>query len=241
MLESPDPDLIRNLAQERGIRACFDRTLSPRAVTIIEDQLPTLLRRLAWRDITPNIQGSLGTPNKSSAGTKNGAAEFDQATLAHLYLSAKLCHLLPDVLPIPYRLPFAVLTEIEQQLSPHDRALAQTIINRTLTDLARQQSQISAANHTHNAIINEADIQDDDWPQPPTAYVQYFAPIEQAIANGTALTITYHSPEHDGLTQRTIEPLRLEQSGPRTYLIAHCQLAQAQRTFRLDRIRSLRE
>ena len=233
LLESTDPNLITNLAQQRGIKQCIDRTLSPRAVTVPDDQLPTLLRRLAWRDLTPAIQSTvalsaLAPPNPAAAKS------FDQPTLAHLYLSARLCHVLPDVLPIPYRLPFAVLADLEKQLSRHDRALVQVTLDRCLADLARAQPR-----PTDEDDASSAD--DDDWPIATPAHAQHLARIEHALANSAALALTYYSPQHDGLTQRTIEPLRIEQSGPCTYLIAYCHLAQAQRTFRLDRIRALQE
>ena len=253
LLESEDAALLSELAQQRGIRKCLGRTLSTRAVTVPEDQLPTLMRRLEWRAITPTLDGTLGALGSKQAGA-TAPQNFDPSTLAHLYLSARLCHILPDLLPVSYRLPFAVLADIEQHISPHDRALVQNIIDRCQADLAHHQTHPPDTLDTSDTSDTSSDtrdtspdtqigtsfISDDDWPQSSPNDAQYLALFNEAIENGLTLDLCYYSPDHDGLTQRTIEPLRLEQSGPRTYIIAYCHLAHAQRTFRLDRIRELR-
>jgi predicted DNA-binding transcriptional regulator YafY len=41
------------------------------------------------------------------------------------------------------------------------------------------------------------------------------------------------------VTQRHVDPLRLEWRGDVAYLIAYCHLRQAQRVFRVERIESL--
>ena len=104
LLESEDAALLSELAQQRGIRKCLGRTLSTRAVTVPEDQLPTLLRRLEWRAITPTLDGTLGLPSANNINPPPATLTFDPSTLAHLYLSARLCHILPDLRTYP-RLP----------------------------------------------------------------------------------------------------------------------------------------
>jgi len=51
-----------------------------------------------------------------------------------------------------------------------------------------------------------------------------------------SLTIRYSSSDRPGTSVRRIRPLRLETDGARSYLLAHCELAGAERRFRLDRI-----
>lgn len=56
---------------------------------------------------------------------------------------------------------------------------------------------------------------------------------------GTAeasLTIRYSSADREGTSVRTLRPLRIESDGARSYLLAHCELAEGERRFRLDRI-----
>lgn len=50
------------------------------------------------------------------------------------------------------------------------------------------------------------------------------------------LTIRYSSVDRPGTSVRRIRPLRIETDGSRSYLLADCELAGAQRRFRLDRI-----
>ncbi|ASK64581.1 WYL domain-containing protein [Brachybacterium avium] len=50
------------------------------------------------------------------------------------------------------------------------------------------------------------------------------------------LTIRYSSVDRPGTSVRRIRPLRIETVGARSYLLAHCELAEGERRFRLDRI-----
>ncbi len=50
------------------------------------------------------------------------------------------------------------------------------------------------------------------------------------------LTIRYSSTDRAGTSVRRIRPVRIETDGARSYLLAHCELAEAERRFRLDRI-----
>lgn len=51
-----------------------------------------------------------------------------------------------------------------------------------------------------------------------------------------ALTIRYSSADRAGTSVRRIRPERIESDGARSYLVAHCELADGPRRFRLDRI-----
>ncbi|MDN5685157.1 MAG: WYL domain-containing protein [Brachybacterium sp.] len=60
----------------------------------------------------------------------------------------------------------------------------------------------------------------------------------RADADGDAsrLTIRYSSTDRPGTSVRRIRPLRIDTDGTRSYLLADCELAEAERRFRLDRI-----
>ena len=60
--------------------------------------------------------------------------------------------------------------------------------------------------------------------------------IESAIAKSTPLKIEYVSANKDEKSERNILPLELYVQNRMNYLIAWCDKAQADRTFRLDRI-----
>lgn len=61
--------------------------------------------------------------------------------------------------------------------------------------------------------------------------------VESALAEAQALSITYGDATHDEITQRIIWPERVFTVDDIAYLEAHCELAGAVRTFRLDRVR----
>jgi proteasome accessory factor C len=65
------------------------------------------------------------------------------------------------------------------------------------------------------------------------------AVIQEALAEGQALEMDYYTAGRDELTHRLVEPYRLEQRGDVHYLVGFCHRAQAERVFRVDRIRSI--
>lgn len=64
--------------------------------------------------------------------------------------------------------------------------------------------------------------------------------IEVAIAKGKALEIVYLSGSKDESTERLVLPLELYQQNSYTYLNAWCQTSEGERTFRLDRLISIK-
>ncbi|HUK76354.1 MAG TPA: WYL domain-containing protein [Thermoleophilia bacterium] len=62
--------------------------------------------------------------------------------------------------------------------------------------------------------------------------------LQQAVAAGKTVTFTYYSISRDQELPRTVDPYGLLLVGDEWYLIAHCHLRQAIRTFRLSRLRS---
>lgn len=60
--------------------------------------------------------------------------------------------------------------------------------------------------------------------------------VEQALASGRALDLTYWSAGRDETTRRVVDPVRVLLVDGRSYLEAWCRRAEAMRLFRLDRI-----
>lgn len=60
--------------------------------------------------------------------------------------------------------------------------------------------------------------------------------LEQALASGGALAISYGSATSDAVTERVVQPMRLVSIDGRSSLVAYCTLAEGVRTFRVDRI-----
>jgi hypothetical protein len=229
LIETHDTKTLKQLTSSRGIRPCLGRKLGPRHAIVHEDQLDTLQRRLTWRGLKPQrayVHAQTNSPTRQKAH-----ATFDQPTLAHLYLSAQLCHHLPDLVPLPYRTPQATLDEVAQQLSQHDLDLVQQWVSQHVEMLHRER-RIKQSQPAVNAVW-------DDEPESNEVLPHALKQLQQATQTGRALQITYHSPNYDGTTTRIIEPQHIEQNDLFTYIIAYCHLARAERTFRLDRIRQI--
>ena len=60
--------------------------------------------------------------------------------------------------------------------------------------------------------------------------------IAEAMSTERDLAFSYHHPLRDELTERTVTPLRLFTEAGHDYLLARCHTAEAERTFRLDRM-----
>ncbi len=63
--------------------------------------------------------------------------------------------------------------------------------------------------------------------------------VEQALATGRRLHLSYHVPGRDETTERDVDPMRLAWAEGRPYLEAWCRRAEGVRLFRLDRIGSV--
>ncbi len=63
--------------------------------------------------------------------------------------------------------------------------------------------------------------------------------LAAAIDAGRAVRIVYSGASRDELTERVVEPVQILRHDGRAYLAAWCRSAEAQRTFRVDRMRSV--
>ena len=235
LLEVAEPKILTEMASERRTRGDMLRTLSPRAVVVREDHLPSLtlaparsagVRRLERQGLAPRVE----FPLPAGRSTRR---KFDQPTLAYLYLSVRLGHQLSDLIPSAYRAPYSILLDLEAQLSPRDR------------DLAAQLADEAAA-HIRELRGSMPLRERGDMPAP---IADALITIERAIQAGTPLEIVYYSPYRDEVTTRVVEPHRIEWHGRIPYLtpalragasVAYCQLDGDERTFRVDRIRECR-
>ena len=67
---------------------------------------------------------------------------------------------------------------------------------------------------------------------------EILATVQEAIAKNRKLQISYYSPAEDEITERVVAPLELYVSDNKDFLSAFCDLAESQRTFRVDRIKT---
>lgn len=62
------------------------------------------------------------------------------------------------------------------------------------------------------------------------------AQCQRAIADGSGMTIKYHSTGRDEISERLIYPLEITSDARFSYLYAFCEPSNGYRTFRLDRV-----
>jgi proteasome accessory factor C len=125
---------------------------------------------------------------------------------------------------LPAHTPQALLDHLASQAGPDALAVAETAAEATLAAL-------------QEAIVGRAAFP--PWPEDGLPVAESLALIRQALAEGQALEMDYYTAGRDVLTQRVVEPYRLEQRGQVRYLVGFCHRAQAERVFRLDRIYSI--
>lgn len=63
--------------------------------------------------------------------------------------------------------------------------------------------------------------------------------VRSAVAGNTRLRIEYYAYGRDEITERLVDPFRVTSDSGHWYMLAWCHMAEGERLFRLDRIRSL--
>ena len=71
--------------------------------------------------------------------------------------------------------------------------------------------------------------------------VKYLSEVKEALESNSVLEIEYLSNSKNSISNRIIQPERLFADKGNWYLLAYCQAAQEDRTFRLDRLRALKK
>lgn len=226
LLQTDDASQLTQVLTQPGIRRCIERTLSPRAVLIKADKQAALLRQLKLLGLTPWVSPDIANnPMMVSDG-------FEQSSLAHAYVAARLGYALPELSNLGYRCPWGVIEDLARHLNKHDLAIAEQLIQQVLASNPHPQPSLT---------MTAPDAESDPVlaPEQTQQSASYLAQIEQAIAKAEALQIRYYSASDDRISERVIEPTRLDKRGTVLYVVAYCQQAKAERVFRLDRIRAL--
>ncbi len=78
-----------------------------------------------------------------------------------------------------------------------------------------------------------------DWRVEKAELPSAYADLSAAVEQGGAVEIEYQSST-SGASTRVIRPLQVHRQGGVHYIVAFCERSQAERTFRLDRIRKYR-
>jgi hypothetical protein len=222
VLEVDDPAILARLSDARRGRCHVVRTLGRRAVAVDEGRLSALVRRLTKQEgAPPRVEvESPADPARSTppeAGLGRGGA-------AHLWLAAKVYRALGQFIELPTRLPHDLVRRLATLAEPGPLSAAEVAFERTVEAL-------------QDAIQGRAAFP--VWTETVLPVEESAARIEAALAEGLALEMDYYTAGRDALTHRVVEPHRLEYRGAVAYLVGFCRRAQAERVFRVDRIRAL--
>ena len=221
LLVAADPALLNALYSDRRLRTLIDKPLSPRHAVIrvgMRAPLDQRLRRRGYR-AQSNPPDVRVTPNESL----NQKAELMHDVAAAAWLAMRVYQSLGELVPPTLPIPGAVSDELKAVLSDAQRdQLEQAALY--YADAVRQALRGGIS------MFSPSPIAQDD----PAAIR---AAIERAYAYQQPLTVVYFSPAYGSPTQRTITPtLPIRWEGDYGYIEAWCQLDNAPRTFRLDRI-----
>jgi hypothetical protein len=217
VLEAADRRVLAELTSVRRIRDCLRESFSPRAVAVDPAALPRLVRALRRQGHEPLVKVSPAEEVRAAKAPGPGGA-------AHLLLAARVFNGLARFIEPAGRIPSAVLEEMEGQVPPAGLEVVERLAEETLERLAQALDGWSA----HGAY------------QPVQPLEQTIQVVEEAIAAGSSLEILYFTAGRGELSRRVVDPYRVEQRRGVPYLVGYCHLRQAERVFRLNRIREIK-
>lgn len=150
-------------------------------------------------------------PHVALAPPTDPARPRPSTASTQLYLAVRLCHRLAGLIPAHLLPPYALALDLERQIEP-------------------------AAAEAVAALVDAAFAPDVDDPRRPAAPDDVLNALAEALAARDALDIHYHGRDDAAPRWRRIEPRRMTWRAGIAYVIAWCHHAQAERTFRADRI-----
>lgn len=205
------PDQMNAIFQRKNLHRLIERQLSSRHAIVQAAIIPPLTKWLAKQGYT------LQSP------VVNQQTEAPTPTEYH-WLGLRLLAELGQLIPLPVPPPFALLEHSQSALPPvqqdHLARLAASIIE-SLREAIRGRDAFFPAQHPVPAETLDL--------------------IRQAVYDETPLLICYQALGEIEPAWRELHPLRLEQHGALYYLHAYCLRAEANRTFRLDRITEIKK
>jgi hypothetical protein len=204
------PEQLSAIFQRKNLRRLIERQLSPRHAIVQTAIIPVLTKWLAKQGY------ALQSPGVNYLTDDLTPTEYHWLGL---HLLAELGQLIP--LPVPP--PFDLLEHSQSTLPPaqQDRLARLSVsIVESLREAIRGRDAFFPAQHPVPAETLDL--------------------IRQAVYHETPLLICYQALGEIEPSWREVHPLRLDQYGALYYLHAYCLRAEANRTFRLDRISELK-
>lgn len=211
VLTSPNAELLSQLYGDRQLRPLFEKPLLDHALAIRPEAVDTLEARLARRQLGPTVL------ERPESGPDVGGLASQS------YLAMRVYQALSGIISLPVAIPGAISDELKALLSRKEISQIEQMA-QSVTDALQGALQGRAYAFAPSPVADDS-----------LAVVQ--TAIERAYESRSTLTIDYFSPAQGIVTRRTIEPLLpIRWQGDIGYVEAWCQLDDAPRTFRLDRI-----
>lgn len=214
LLSVQQPHQLNKILQNTRLRRRVTQQLSPRHA-IVSPAITHPLQKWLNKQQTPLQTLQFTTANSDAVTTST----------AYHWLALRLLIDLGQLIPLSYPPPAALLNEISAVLPAQIQSEMEQFAQQTLDDL---RQAIRGRDAFFPAPLGAA-------PNPEHRQL-----ILHAIASERPLHILYQGLTDTQPIPRHIQPLRLEDRGPLSYLHAYCYNAAAERTFRLDRIKEAR-
>lgn len=209
LLSTAQPDQLAALLADRRLRPYILRQLAPRHALIDPALLPRLRRWLAKRGYPLNQPPTL-------ANEETAAADLDPS---YQWLGLRLLAGLQKYLPLPFTAPTEQLFRLSQSLAPDTAERLERLAQKIMQDL--------------DDVVGGRDA---FFPARRSPSQQMVMQIEQAISREDTITLLYQAIGQEEPRRHHVEPLRLERRHSLIYLHAYSYRAEANLTFRLDRV-----
>jgi hypothetical protein len=208
LLKTPDASIMTELWHTPSTRSHLGSHLSPDLAVVQTPSPAALVKALHTQGLA--VQSSAPVSPRSSTSLLPGDAYWLTVSfLVHSYLARRL-----GLTSAP---PTAILETVVLSLEPAQLATAQAAATQAI---ARLEQALDGPSPVSPAISEETLVRR----------------LEAAIHEGQTVHLRYWAAARGEVTDRQVEPQRIEWRGEHAYLVAHCHLRGDERTFRLDRI-----
>lgn len=212
LLTTRRPEQLQGVLQQRMLRERVWQAIGSRHAVVSPDLITPLERWLAKDE-----QVLAFIPSQSTGSGTSNKAQGMAAFVALRVLQSVLAYVVDDVPGLAAAMTEAVADTAPEIIAEWERRadritddLVQAIRGRDALQPARQES--------------DSDL---------------LYQIQTAVAGDELVTILYQGPGDVTPRRRTVQPLWIETRGNLHYVHAYCYLAEADRVFRLDRIRDI--
>jgi hypothetical protein len=213
LLLAADPGAMQQVCAAPGLRPLLAEVFSPRAALLAAgpESAGSALREAGFH------------PDESALPPLAGGGAGDDP--AALWLASRVYALLAGQIAVPLPPPHAAARRLLEAL-PLRQQLAAHAAWEAL--LPRWQ-----------ALLDGETFAPPPSPAGPEETARWQAIAARALEEGRDLRLRYYTASRGVITERTVTPEWLENRSGAPYLYAFCHSANAMRTFRFDRIRSL--